>query len=161
MSLIRNYVTTRKWHRHGWDFVQKAYRGVSVSAGFAMIDMKIFQVRLIYTHPILMHVFCLTFKIFGWFYYSRRNKAQFDTLYSLPEISSDFLNVSHSERNPSIGSLYKVPPMRPPAFSRCDVIADKAHSGLVRYRMASGKLKINLVISLECIGKAVMMLYLG
>ena len=30
-------------------------RLVSVSPGLAMIDMKIFQVRLIYTHPILMH----------------------------------------------------------------------------------------------------------
>ena len=69
MSLIRNYITMRKWWRHGWDFVQKAYGGFSVSPGFAMIDMKIFHVRLIYTHPILMRVFCLTFKIFGWFYF--------------------------------------------------------------------------------------------
>ena len=50
--------------------------------------------RLVFTHAMLMHVLCLTFKNFGWFYYSRCNKAQFDTY--IPYLK--YPNVNHSER---------------------------------------------------------------
>ena len=37
------------------------------------------RMRNIYYHPTVMQVFCLPFKIFGWFCYFRCHRVQFNT----------------------------------------------------------------------------------
>ena len=76
------------------DFVQRTYGEVNVSLWWTLRNPKIFQVRHIYNHPMLMRVFCLSFKIFGWLCFSRHNKVQFDTLYVSQEIYTDLFTLS-------------------------------------------------------------------
>ena len=63
---------------------------------------------------------------FGWFYYSRRNKTQFDILYVSKQIDTDLFTLSIAKYFRFNNFLHKRP-LWPP-FLLFDVIADKVHS---------------------------------
>ena len=65
-------------------------------------------------------------KIFYWFYCSRRNKAQFDTLYVSKQIDTDLFTLSIAKYLRFNNFLHKRPPLLSP-FLLFDVIADKVH----------------------------------
>ena len=74
-----------------------------------------------------MHVLSLI-NFFGWFYYSRCNKAQFDTLYVSKQIDTDLFTFSVANYLHFNNFLHK----RPPAIATIlflDIIniADKVH----------------------------------
>ena len=65
-------------------------------------------------------------KIFGWFYYSRCNKAQFDTLYVSKQIDTDLFTLSVAKYLRFNNFLHKRLSLSPP-FLLFDVIADNVH----------------------------------
>ena len=93
MGLIRNDVKNINGGDSVGDFVQRSYGRVSVSLRLTRRNIKIYQVKHIYYHPIPVYALCLII-FFGWFYYSRRNKTQFDTLYVSKQIDTYLFTLS-------------------------------------------------------------------
>ena len=58
-----------------------------------------------------MHVLWLIKKIFGWFYYYRRNKTQFDTLYVSKQIDTELFTLSVAKYFRFNNFLHKRPPL--------------------------------------------------
>ena len=63
----------------------------------------------------------------GWFYYSRHNKTQFDTLYISKQIDTDLFTLSIAQYFHFNNFLHKCPPIIATIFP-FDVIADKDHT---------------------------------
>ena len=84
---------------------------------FAMIGIKKLQDISDEGHPMVMHVFCLPSKIFGWFYYSRGHTAQFNISYVSHDMYTDFFTLTLANYFCLNNILYKSSPTKAAIFA--------------------------------------------
>ena len=68
------------------------------------------QMRDMHYYPMVMHVFCLPLKFFGWFCYSRCHKVRFNIEYVSQDMYTDFFTLTLVNYFCLNKFLYKSPP---------------------------------------------------